>query len=77
MSNRDDAKRLRVRDDSIAGDLSGARYLPDPGTPCLPVAQTATKVNAPIRPRRAASSPIRPSRSSARRPREARRPSPR
>lgn len=39
MSNRDDAKRLRVRDDAIAGDLSAAPYLADPGTPCH-VAQT-------------------------------------
>ena len=42
MSIRDDVKRLRVRDDAIAGDLSAAPYLADPGTPCL-VAQT-TKV---------------------------------
>ncbi len=39
MSNRDEAKRLRVRDAAIAGDLSAAPYLADPGTPCL-VAQT-------------------------------------
>lgn len=39
MSTRDEAKRLRVRDDAIAGDLSAAPYLTDPGTPCL-VART-------------------------------------
>ena len=44
MSNRDEAKRLRVRDDAIAGDLGAGPYLADPGTPCL-VART-TKVNA-------------------------------
>ena len=43
MSTRDEAKRLRMRDDAIAGDLSAAPYLADPGTPCL-VAQT-TKLN--------------------------------
>ena len=41
MSNRDEAKRLRARDDAIAGDLSAAPYLADPGTPCL-VAQTTS-----------------------------------
>ena len=39
MSTRDEVKRLRIRDDAIAGDLSAAPYLADPGTPCL-VAQT-------------------------------------
>jgi hypothetical protein len=39
VSTRDEVKRLRVRDDAIAGDLSAAPYLADPGAPCL-VAQT-------------------------------------
>ena len=43
MSIRDEAERLRIRDDAIAGGLSAAPYLADPGTPCL-VAQT-TKVS--------------------------------
>jgi hypothetical protein len=43
VSTRDEAKRLCVRDDAMADDLSATPYLADPGTPCL-VAQT-TKVN--------------------------------
>ncbi len=43
MSAPDEAKRLRIRDDAIAGDLGAVPYLADPGTPCL-VAQT-TKVS--------------------------------
>ena len=43
MSYRDDASRLRARDEAIADDLSAGPYLADPGTPCL-VAQT-TKVS--------------------------------
>ena len=50
MSIRDDAKRLRVRDDAIAGDLSAAPYLADPGTPCL---VRRRRRSAPTRPRRA------------------------
>ena len=46
MSNRDEAKRLRVRDDAITGDLSVVPYLADPGTPCL-VARTTRLATYP------------------------------
>lgn len=46
MSNRDEAKRLRVREDAIAGDLSVVPNLADPGTPCL-VAQTTRLTTYP------------------------------
>jgi hypothetical protein len=47
VSTRDEVKRLRVRDDAIADELSAAPYLADPGTPCL-VAQTTKIGTYPI-----------------------------
>jgi hypothetical protein len=44
VSYRDDAKRLRIRDDALAGEIGAGPYLADPGTPCL-VAQT-TQISA-------------------------------
>jgi hypothetical protein len=40
VSNRDEAKRLRVRDEAIADNLTVVPSPTDPGGPCL-VAQTA------------------------------------
>jgi hypothetical protein len=41
VNNRDEARRLRVRDDEIADDLSSSPYLANAGSPCL-VLQTTT-----------------------------------
>ncbi len=47
MSNLDEAKRLRIRDENFSDELSRAMTFPSPGAPCL-VARTTKLAVYPI-----------------------------